>query len=284
MTKTISADTWRSLHREWLWVYRGPVPKCGVWSAEISVPHGVFFVERGEVRIRANGEEVIVPRGGAYFSAAGLRQHWFAQNTLLLSVGFRCTWPDGTPLYRTGLNLGAKQPKLRLATLELFRRIHRGKKSVGYREAVTPRAQALTDWATHEAAFATWFAIYLESLQTLGLKPESRSGKSRRHVDQLIAWLNALPLSETTPSLPPEFTVGLRRAEQLLQQRLGIGLRAFLERRRLNAAREHILSEQRSIKEIAFMLGFRYASHFTAWFRRHTGISPSAYREGGGIA
>jgi AraC-like DNA-binding protein len=284
MPITIPGEVWLSLSREWLWVYRGPVPKTGEWSAEISVPPGVFFVERGEVRICVDGEEVVVPRGSAFFSASGLRQHWFAKNTVLLSVGFRCTWPDGTPLHRTGLNFVVSATELRLATQELFRRIHRGKKSVGYREAITHKTLTVVDWANHEAAFARWFAIYLKWIQKMGVQPESRTGKSRRRVDQLTAWLNALPFNETTPSLPPHFSLGLRRAEQLLLQHLGIGLRAFLERRRLNAARERILSEQGTLKEIAFALGFRYASHFTAWFRRHTGLSPSAYREGGGVA
>jgi hypothetical protein len=62
MPKTIPADVWRSLRHEWLWVYCGQVPRCEVWSAEIPVPPGVFFVERGEVRIRADGVEIVVPR------------------------------------------------------------------------------------------------------------------------------------------------------------------------------------------------------------------------------
>ena len=103
MPKTITDDVWRSLCHEWLWVYYGPVPRCDVWSAEILVPPGVFFVERGEVRIRAEGAEIVVPRGQAFFSAPGPRQHWFAKNTRLLSVGFRSQWPDGSPLFRSGL-------------------------------------------------------------------------------------------------------------------------------------------------------------------------------------
>jgi hypothetical protein len=69
----ITADVWHSLRHEWLWVYSGPVPRCDVCSAEIPVPPGVFFVERGEVRIRAEGAEIVVPRGRAFFSAPGLR-------------------------------------------------------------------------------------------------------------------------------------------------------------------------------------------------------------------
>ena len=55
----------------------------------------------------------------------------------------------------------------------------------------------------------------------------------------------------------------------------------FMERRRLNVARERIVTDHATLKEIAFALGFRHASHFTAWFRRHTGVSPSAYRLSG---
>ncbi|MCB1276576.1 helix-turn-helix domain-containing protein [Prosthecobacter sp.] len=284
MPKTIIADAWRSLRHEWLWVYRGPVPTCGVWSAEIPVPPGVFFVERGEVRIRADENEIVVPRGHAFFSAPGLRKHWFAEKTQLLSVGFRSTWPDGTPLLRTGLNVAIQSARLRRATLELFRAVHCGKTSVTYREATQPAALAVVDWARREAAFGRWFADFLETLREFSIQPEPPAGKSRRRVDQLIAWLNARPLDQATPTLPPAFPLGMRRAEQLLQQHLGVGLRAFLERRRLEAARERIVADNGSLKELAYTLGFRHASHFTAWFRRHTGVSPSAYRAGGAEA
>lgn len=279
----LPAEIWRSLRHEWLWVYRAPVPHHGEWSLEIPVPAGVFFVEQGEVRIQADGkEEIRVPRGHAFFSAPGLRRQWFAPRTQLLSAGFRSQWPDGTPLYRSGLNLAAKAPRLRQATLQLFHTIHRGRKSVTYRQATTAQtaAQPMKQWLLHEAAYATWMTIFATTLQTLGVPPEPRSTPGRRRVDQLTTWLNSRPLDQTAPTLPPGFPLGPRRAEQLLQQHLGLGQRAFLERRRLDAARE-LITGTNTLKEIAFALGFRHASHFTAWFRRHTGLSPSSYRSGG---
>ena len=121
----------------------------------------------------------------------------------------------------------------------------------------------------------------METLQELGVKPELQVRARRRRVDQIITWLQALPLDQTTPSLPPDFPIGSRRAEQLMQQQFGIGLRMFMERRRLDVARERIVADQATLKEVAFALGFRHASHFTAWFRRHTGVSPSEYRLSG---
>lgn len=277
----LPADVWRSLRHEWLWVYCGPVPQCGVWSAEIPVPAGVFFVERGEVRIRADGKETLVPRGHAFFSSPRLRRHCFAANTRLLSVGFRSQWPDGTSLFRDALNFAAEAPALHKATRQLFASIHGAQKVVTYRQAIEVASYSASEWAAREAAFADWFAVWMETLQELGVKPELQVRARRRRVDQIVAWLQALPLDQTTPSLPPDFPIGSRRAEQLMQQQFGIGLRMFMERRRLDVARERIVADQATLKEVAFALGFRHASHFTAWFRRHTGVSPSEYRLSG---
>jgi AraC-like DNA-binding protein len=277
----LPADVWRSLRHEWLWVYRGPVPQCGVWSAEIPVPAGVFFVERGEVRIRADGKETLVPRGQAFFSSPKLRRHWFAANTCLLSVGFRSHWPDGTSLFRDALNFAAEAPALHKATRQLFASIHGAQKVVTYRQAIEADLYSASEWAAREAAFADWFAVWMETLQELGVQPEPQRRARRRRVDQLVGWLQALPLDQTTPSLPPDFPIGSRRAEQLMQEQFGIGLRMFLERRRLDVARERIVADDDTLKEIAFALGFRHASHFTAWFRRQTGVSPSEYRQSG---
>ena len=278
-----TADAWRSLRCEWLWVYRGAVPVCGVWSAEIPVPAGVFFVEQGSGRIGVEGREIAVKRGEAFFSAPGPRRHWFAPGTKLLSVGFRCQWPDGRPVFRTGLGFAAKSAALRAATLELFRRVHRGRKAVTFREAVKRMTHALAGWSAREAAFQAWFAVWCEVMRKHGTQPEPQTAaKGRRsRVEQLIAWLDTRPLDQTTPTLPQGFALGLRRADQLLQQHLGTSLRGHLERRRLDAARERVLAGEGTLKQIAFELGFRHASHFTAWFRRQVGVSPSVYRAGG---
>lgn len=282
MPESITAEAWRSLHREWLWVYRGLVPRTEVWSSEIVVPAGVFFVESGEARIRAGGKEIVVRRGHAFFSAPGPRRQWFADGARLLSVGFRCQWPDGRPVFRSGLNVAARSPKLRTVTLELFHHVHRSRKTVTFREAVKPLARSLTSWASREAAFQRWFGAWIDEVRKLGIEPEPRIAKGRRsRVAQIVSWLDALPMHQTTPTLPPSFPLGRRRADQLLQEEIGISLRGYLERRRLDAARECILTADTSLKEIAFTLGFRHASHFTAWFRRHTGVSPSVYRDGG---
>lgn len=280
MTPPLTPESWRSLRHEWLWVYRGPVPTTGVWSSEIRVPPGVFFVDRGEARLRAEGREVVALPGQAFFSKPGLRRQWFAPGTRLLSVGFRSHWPDGSPLLSVGLNCVLDAPALRSASLRLFRQVHGGRRVVTYREAIAPSTRAAADWAAHDAAFLAWLAVCLQTLADAGVGLAARADRNRRLSDQLLDWLNALPPEQATPSLPPDFPLGPRRAEQLLREQLGLGLREFLDKRRLNNARERVLADVEPLKAIAFSLGFRHASHFTAWFRRHTGQSPSACRSG----
>jgi AraC-like DNA-binding protein len=274
------ADDWGRLQCEWLWVYHGAVPVCGIWSAEIPVPAGVFFVERGSGRIRAAGQELVVKRGEAFFSAPGLRQHWFAPGTVLLSAAFRAQWPDGRPLFRAGLNAVSRAAGLRRATQELFAGVHPQRQQVTYREAVQPVVLGLAAWAEREAAFQRWFARWCEVMKRRAVEPEPMIGRRPERMERLVAWLNELPLDQPQPTLPAELGWGQRRADQRLQQQTGLSLRSYLERRRLQAARERVLCGQDTLKEIAFALGFRHASHFTAWFRRKVGVSPSAYRAG----
>lgn len=47
----------------------------------------------------------------------------------------------------------------------------------------------------------------------------------------------------------------------------------------LNLARQMLLQTDKSIKEIAFTLSFREATHFSAFFKKHTQLTPARYRE-----
>ena len=62
--------------------------------------------------------------------------------------------------------------------------------------------------------------------------------------------------------------------------RAGLGLTAkgFLEQRRLEGARRLLGEGELPLKEVAALLGFRHAPHFTAWFKAGAGRTPSAYR------
>jgi len=63
------------------------------------------------------------------------------------------------------------------------------------------------------------------------------------------------------------------------KQAMGIPPLAHVARRRIQAAREMMLSTDEPLIRIAHMHGFCDQSHFTRIFRRETGIAPQAWRK-----
>ena len=274
-------SVWRDLRHEWLWVYRSRSATEEVWSQKVTVPAGVFFVETGRVTIRAGGVSSAVLPGQAFFSAPGPREHYFERGTRLCSVGCRNQWPDGSPLFETQLNRLVQQPEasaLFIATLRLVRTVHGDRKQISYHAATEPLERSLPELCRHDAAFLQWFAVYVETLAGLGVHPDVRQGKHKARVELLREWLNGLPLDKGGPLVPPDLGIGTRRADQLLRSHTGEGLKQYIAQRRLLAAKTMLLENAVSIKEIVFSLGFRHASHFSIWFRRHAGMAPSVFK------
>ena len=70
--------------------------------------------------------------------------------------------------------------------------------------------------------------------------------------------------------------ISLRQLRRDVRRCLGSSPQAWLNERRLMAARELLLSGQ-SVKEVAFNLGFRQASHFCRQFKLRNGMTPSEF-------
>jgi len=279
---------WQSLHFEWLWVYHGMVPVTDRWSDEITVPAGWFWVEAGLAKIRTEGREIIVKPGQSFFTAPGTRRQWFAQGTKLLSVGFRCEWPGGAPVFKAGLNVmlpRAKSTPLRVAAEILFKAVHGPCREVTYPDAILPQTMTLKQWSQREAGFRMWFELYVSTLEKMGLTPQQHAAEDRR-LATLLKKLEAWPLNQPLKlgRLTSDHRLSGRRLHDLLRDHLGMTAQAWLERRRLDAARHRLASEETPLKEIAFALGFRHPPHFTAWFKRHTQMTPTAFRQAGGVS
>ncbi|HYF37495.1 MAG TPA: helix-turn-helix domain-containing protein [Prosthecobacter sp.] len=286
---TLPAALWRGVSREWLWVYHGNVPRVREWSREIVVPAGVFFVKSGLAILQAGGVEIRVAPGQAFFSAPGPRRQWFEANTRLLSAGLRCQWPDGTPVFSAGLNVAVPEREIRAlhgATQRLFRMVHGGRGRVTYPEAAgegPPRS--IENWSAHDAAYGQWFGEFVRTLAQMGVAPTRHGSLPSQRLQRLLQKLSEWPLDRPVnlQLLTADFHLGERRAHDLLRDHLGMTGQAAHERRRLEHARQRLIQEDVALKEIAFGLGFKHPPHFTAWFKRHTGTTPTAYRAGGGV-
>lgn len=65
---------------------------------------------------------------------------------------------------------------------------------------------------------------------------------------------------------------------RLFHQEMGQSLSAYLQRLRVEASCQLLLSTRESVCAIAQAVGYTDLKHFTAVFRRHTGMTPRAFR------
>lgn len=280
---------WTELRFDWLWVYDGFVPTVETWSNEIAVPASVFFVLRGHGRIHVRGSVIEVPKGCAFLAGAGTRKQWFAEGTRLLSVAFLARWPSGLPLSTPELNCVFALPRVRTlytASRVLFRAIYGPRLMVDFEAALNVVVPDFASWCKREAAFRAWFSAYMQTLQALRRSPTPRPRATDGRLCEIVRRLDAWALAEPIEwdRLARGLGVGPRRLEQLFAAEFESTPREYLDRRRIEAARLLLLHSKSSVKEIAYDLGFRHASHFTKWFRHHTTLSPSSFREGSGDA
>jgi two-component system response regulator YesN len=61
---------------------------------------------------------------------------------------------------------------------------------------------------------------------------------------------------------------------------VGVTFRSYVLRARLERAKVLLSDEHVSITEVALMTGFGDLARFDKLFKRHTGLTPSAYRAG----
>ena len=186
------------------------------------------------------------------------------------------------PAKQPNLNLVASTARLRSlhrATVALYESLHGGRTAVDYHRAILPRPATLADRARREAAFFAWFAAYADSLAKLGVHP-APGHRGGRVLDRIIGLLNdeSLGRPSALPALASRAGYSRRRLDQLLQSGLGLTAKGFLEQRRMESARRLLGEGELPLKEVAALLGFRHAPHFTNWFKAGSGRTPSAYR------
>ncbi len=121
----------------------------------------------------------------------------------------------------------------------------------------------------------------LQHLDAALARKRGLSGEAQRLVRQAMAYMHehyAEPLSRQEVAdhvgLSDDYLTSCFRKE------LGLTPVAYLNRYRVQQARQLLKNTHKSITEIAFDVGFSGSSYFSRVFRRETGMTPDAYRRG----
>lgn len=72
--------------------------------------------------------------------------------------------------------------------------------------------------------------------------------------------------------------LGLSQFTRLFQADMLLTPKKYLDLRRREACKRMLVKSSLPLKQIACVLGFGHASDFSAWFRKHYGLSPREFR------
>ncbi|MFT3784202.1 MAG: AraC family transcriptional regulator [Nibricoccus sp.] len=271
---------WSYLHAHLIWIYDGVVEPEGRRGTADAPYLTAWLLRAGKVELKVNNKRYAAKAGEWIFPPPGLVWRNFSEDARILSVRFRVSWPGGEDLFASGQGVSlvaAEHPELERAARALAVFVKRR-----FSRPDIHLLNAPATLATHlrlQALFARWLDVSINALALTGLVP-SRMG----HIDgrvlravQLIERHNlATPFSER--AVAGELSLSVSQLNRLFVRQYGVSMHGFFERRRCEYAVAALQGSARSVKEVAFELGFSSLAHFSGWARKRLGHSPRAIR------
>lgn len=278
--EAIPLAEWAHLHAHLIWIYDGPVNPTGR-TGQREAPHlTAWLLRAGEVELRVRNIKLRARAGEWLFPPAGKVWRRFSEDARLLSVRYRASWPSGEELFSDGL--GVSLPAKEYPELE---RTAKPLAAFVKKQFPNPDVNLLSAPATLEAhlrlqkLFAAWLDASVSALGRAGLVP-ARMG----HIDarllravQLVERHNlATPFAER--ALADGIGLSVSQLNRLFHHQFGVSSHGYYERRRREYAIAALRGSSRTVKEVAYELGFSSLPHFSAWARRKLGQAPRDFR------
>lgn len=110
---------------------------------------------------------------------------------------------------------------------------------------------------------------------------EKHQPRKNRYVDEAVSFINMnfhRPL--TVEEIAQTCGIDDRYLYNLFVKHLGISPKQYLNKLRLDNAKQLLTGSDCTVTEVAFSVGFDDVLAFSRFFAKHTGQSPSAYRKG----
>lgn len=273
--------TWAALRTELLWIYQRPVaPRNRGQMTDISYGQRAWLLRRGRVRLTTAKGEWTAKAGEWIFLPAAKAEQRFSSDAEILSVAFLCQWPDGANLFAgdEGYTVRSSDfPELERAATKLLcgvrRRVPAADRNFEQLNAPLP----VFLWL--QQATLAWLEAWV-SVQFALTRKLARSRPMEERLAEAVRCLNQSSEADPLPRalLHQKTGVGLAQLDRLFVKTYGVTLRRYHEGRRVERARRLLETPDLAIKTVAYTLGFKHAAHFTLWFTRLAGQTPSAWR------
>ena len=271
---------WLNLNVHLLWCHNQPVAK----SWDVTGPtlrftgytnSGAWLVMKGWARVTQDGRTHEAKPGQWLIVKPGKRVQTFASDTRMLSVAFEARGPDGSHLFDEGLSLvvDAKEaPVLERKAMPLLRSM----------KVVNPdtwdareHRVDLDRFLLLQRRLCEWLQALGEVLDDHGIAHSGKMGidaRLRKAIDLLNAY--ELGTSIDLQHVAAQAGISLNHLTRLFRRDLHTTPHEYRDRLRIEYACGRLAQPGSRVKEVAIELGFKYLSHFSKWFKRHTGKSP----------
>lgn len=272
---------WNSLRTELLWAYDQAVAEeSRCVTADHSNGYWVWLIREGSVQLSTTGKDLTAGAGQWLVSPQRVIRQEFAPGSRILSIHFRCHWPDGEGLFveRDGLVLDAdKYPALERSGSRLQQLVNRhlpGVKLEFLRQSISCRV-----FLNIQILFLQWLIDFQNTLTEAGQTLTTATEGDER-LWRVLEFLHAVPLDAPFPEaqLQRESLLGRTHLDRLFCRAYGLSTRCYWEKLRHESAKSSLENSAVPIKEIGYGLGFKQPSHFTKWFIRRAGMTPIEYR------
>jgi AraC-like DNA-binding protein len=217
------------------------------------------------------------------FPAAVDGRQEFEPGSAILSVRFSARWLDRRSLFDHSrpLLLEAKDcPYLEEAGTALVRAINTHVGRVKRELWSTPTA--IDTHFIVQQHFQAWLTAYVRAMHSAGLEPYLMDETDARLLEAM-QFIEAFPLSRTLhePDVARAAGLSVSHLNRLFASEYGTTPKRYFDVRRQEFASNALLFTPMQVKSIAYKLGFSSLPHFTKWFHRRTGHTPTAYRRAG---
>ncbi len=288
LDKQCSLHDWLGVRAELAFIYDSKIPRgqanvTGDREREFSA----WLVREGWVEVESDGEKAQAKKGQWMICCGRRVTQRFAPDTELLSLRVLQSWPDGSPLFGGGvvtvLDAG-KHPALERHAMRLLALTDKLKWNDDYERDM----RTVFHWRNqmdylmfmdHQRHLQSWQVALAVALIAAGRTitvPDSTDPRLARALQAIDTQAPGAAYPEAELVRVSGLSIG--RINRLCAQVYGFTTHQYWERHRLKRARLALRAGSQPIKQIAFGLGFLQLSHFSAWFKRHEGMSPRAYQ------
>jgi AraC-like DNA-binding protein len=248
-------------------------------------PEGYFFApDKG--RVLDNYQLIYISHGrGTYFNAPGKGIPIRAGNLILLRPGI---WHSYQPDTATGWNeywIGLRGPNIDNRFREGFFEPDKDVYHVGVREDMIGLYEQAIEVAFSEHSS---YQQFLAGIANLILGMTIYYDNNHLYSDDvLLRQINrakalmreSMGTSVTPEQIARQVNMSYSWFRRVFREYTKLSPIEYMQDLTLKKARSLLLSSEMSVKEIAYELNYSDASHFSASFRKFTGLAPSHYRE-----